>query len=67
MRCAPKERSQLMAALLKGEALTEECLEKAQFYSACIREAFDDASWPENTVWEKRIEDQKSGSQEKAA
>ena len=67
MRCAPKERSQLMAALLEGEELTEECLEKAQFYSACIREAFDDASWPENTVWEKRIEDQKSGSQEKAA
>ena len=55
MRCAPKERSQLMAALMEGKPVSDKCLAKAEFYSRCIREAFDDSAWPTKTVWEAEL------------
>ena len=52
MRNAPKERSQLMTYLLLSKDVPEGCREKAELYRRCIREAFDDSSWPEKTAWE---------------
>ena len=53
MRYAPKDRSQLMTSLMQSKDLGDACLRKAEFYSLCIRKAFDDSNWPEKTVWEE--------------
>ena len=63
----PKDRSQLMTAVMKSQDLTDECLKKAEYYSRMIREAFDDSNWPEKTIWEEEIETQMQNSEEKAA
>ena len=52
---------------MKSQDLTDECLKKAEYYSRMIREAFDDSTWPEETVWEKEIAEQTEESGEKAA
>lgn len=49
------DRSLLMTALLEGKELTPECRKKAEFFSTCIREAFDDSTWPEKTTWEEAM------------
>lgn len=67
MRYAPKDRSQLMTCLMQSQDLSDPCTKKAEFYSQCIREAFDDSSWPEQTIWEEELESQKDTSGEKAA
>ena len=59
MRCAPKDRATLMESLMEPYAIPGPCLEKAEFYSRCIRQAFDDSSWPEKTAWEEEIAAQK--------
>ncbi len=64
---AKKDRSQLMTTVMKSQDLTDECLKKAEYYSRMIREAFDDSTWPEETVWEKEIAEQTEESGEKAA
>ncbi len=55
MRNAPKDRSQLMTAILEGRDLSAPCIKKAEYYSRMIREAFDDSSWSEKTSWEEEI------------
>ena len=67
MLWAKKDRSQLMTTVMKSQDLTDECLKKAEYYSRMIREAFDDSTWPEETVWEKEIAEQTEESGEKAA
>lgn len=64
---APRERSQLMTALIKSEKLSEPCMNKAEFYCGCIREAFDDSKWPEKTVWEEELSKQMEKTGQKAA
>ncbi len=49
------DRAKLMTALMNAEELTEPCQKKAEYYSRCIREAFDDSSWPEKTTWEEAL------------
>ena len=49
------DRAKLMTALMNSDELTEPCLKKAEYYSRCIREAFDDTSWPEKTTWEEGL------------
>ena len=41
MRCAPKDRATLMESLMEPYAIPGPCLEKAEFYSRCIRQAFE--------------------------
>ena len=67
MRYAPKDRSTLMEALVDEKDVPEKCLEKAEFYSQCIREVFDDSGWPEETLWEKEIADLQKECGSKAA
>ena len=62
MRCATKERTQLMMSILQGKPVSGKCLAKAEFYSRCIREAFDDSAWPAKTAWEEEIERQKQAA-----
>ncbi len=59
LRCAPKDRATLMESLMEPYAIPGPCLKKAEFYSRCIRQAFDDSSWPEKTAWEEEITVQK--------
>ncbi|MBO4688054.1 MAG: hypothetical protein J5636_06030 [Clostridiales bacterium] len=55
MRYAPKDRSQLMTSLMENQELADPCIRKAEYYSRCIREAFDDSTWPEKTTWEDAL------------
>ena len=55
MRYAPKDRSQLMTSLMESQKLADPCIRKAEYYSRCIREAFDDSTWPEQTAWEAAL------------
>lgn len=62
---AKRDRALLMEALLDQKDMTVECLQKAEFFSQAIRDAFDDSTWPEQTTWEAAISSAKSN--EKAA
>lgn len=64
---APRDRSQLMTALLSSKKLTKPCQDKAEFYCKCIREAFDDSKWPEKTSWEEELAKQIEKTEKKAA
>ena len=59
------DRPMLMEALVDNKEMTPECIDKAEFFSKAIREAFDDSTWPEQTTWEAAISSAKSN--EKAA
>ena len=67
MRHAPKDRSQLMTGLMKSQDLSDPCTKKAEFYSQCIREAFDDSTWPQQTAWEEELSRQEGRTETKAA
>ena len=56
------DRILLMQAVLDKENITEQCKEKARFYSQCIREAFDDSTWPEQTTWEALLDSSEADS-----
>ena len=51
-----KDRILLMEALFGAEKIPDPCKEKARFYCQCIREAFDDSTWPEKTSWEETLD-----------
>ena len=65
MISAKKDRPLLMEALVDNKDMTYECIEKAEFFSQAIRDAFDDSAWPEKTSWEAAIDSSKAD--EKAA
>ncbi len=67
LRTPEKDRSQLMTALLLSRDVSATCEKKAEYYSRMIREAFDDSTWPEKTVWEEEIAKQMDESGQKAA
>ncbi|MBO7563432.1 MAG: hypothetical protein J6T40_01100 [Clostridiales bacterium] len=67
LRTAKKDRSQLMTALMESKDLGSGSIKKAEYYSRMIREAFDDSTWPEKTLWEEELAKQMSGSEQKAA
>ena len=67
MRMPRRDRILLMKALLENTEISDACLEKAEYLSECIREAFDSENWPEKTTWEKEIERQKTDHAAKAA
>ncbi len=56
------DRILLMEAVLDKKDITEQCKEKARFYSQCIREAFDDSTWPDETTWEAFLSSSKEDS-----
>lgn len=67
LRYAPKDRSQLMLSLIRGDELPEGCIVKADLYCETIREAFDTDGWPEKTTWEEALAKLKGESEQKAA
>lgn len=54
-----EDRARIMEYAMNGESemITdyEPICEKLSYYSQCIRDAFDDSSWPETTVWEEPL------------
>ena len=54
-----EDRARIMEYAMNGESemITEyePISEKLSYYSQCIRDAFDDSSWPETTVWEEPL------------
>ena len=67
LRYAPKDRSQLMLSLIRGDELPEGCIVKADLYCETIREAFDTDGWPEKTTWEEALAKLKGETEQKAA
>ena len=65
MISAKKDRPLLMEALVDNKDMSSECIEKAEFFSQAIRDAFDDSAGPEKTSWEAAIDSSKAD--EKAA
>jgi|GEM_PF-913132 len=52
---------------IKYKTLSQECLDRCDYYFRTIRSMFDTTDWPESTIWEKELKEQVEALQEKAA